>query len=341
MDINDYEYKTKSRPHVVILGAGASIASIPFGDKNGKKISVMKGFIKALGLESIIDDVSLNTKSDNLEDIYSEMHEKDCYSEQCIRLEQSIILDFMKYEIPNAVNIYDLLILGLTSKDLIATFNWDPLLLQAYQRVSRITKNLPEMCFLHGNVGVATCEKCKIISCAENLCPDCNGNLTPTKLLFPIKKKNYSDNSFIRNSWAMLQEKLSKAYMVTIFGYSAPKSDKEAVKMLKQVWGDIKNRNYEQFDIIDIREEEDVINSWEDFIHTHHYEYHKSFFESRIALFPRRTCETAFDQFMNNKWVKADKGFKEGQSFVEVKKQLSNLLEDELLKPKMLKNPYI
>ena len=45
-----YEYNMKKRPHVVILGAGASCAAIPNGDKNGKKISAMSGFIDKLGL---------------------------------------------------------------------------------------------------------------------------------------------------------------------------------------------------------------------------------------------------------------------------------------------------
>ena len=45
-----YELYTKTRPHVVILGAGASCATISTGDKYGKKISAMSGFIEKLGL---------------------------------------------------------------------------------------------------------------------------------------------------------------------------------------------------------------------------------------------------------------------------------------------------
>jgi len=37
---NEYERLMKNRPHVVILGAGATMAAIPGGDKNGKKIWV-------------------------------------------------------------------------------------------------------------------------------------------------------------------------------------------------------------------------------------------------------------------------------------------------------------
>ena len=34
--IKEYEYYMKNRPHVVILGAGASCAAIPNGDKYGR-----------------------------------------------------------------------------------------------------------------------------------------------------------------------------------------------------------------------------------------------------------------------------------------------------------------
>ena len=43
--------------------------------------------------------------------------------------------------------------------------------------------------------------------------------------------------------------------------------------MMKSAWGDIYDRNLEQLEFIDIRKEEDLINSWSEFIHTHHYDY--------------------------------------------------------------------
>lgn len=49
---------------MVILGAGASVAAIPNGDANGKKISAMVGFIDKLGMSDLIDSCNLNTTSD-------------------------------------------------------------------------------------------------------------------------------------------------------------------------------------------------------------------------------------------------------------------------------------
>lgn len=64
ISIEEYEYYMKNRPHVVILGAGASCAAIPNGDKNGKRIAAMSGFIDKLGLTDIISKVNINTTSD-------------------------------------------------------------------------------------------------------------------------------------------------------------------------------------------------------------------------------------------------------------------------------------
>ena len=65
-----------NRPHVVILGAGASVATIPDGDKFGVKCPVMNNAIETLGLQDIVDKANLQTKSPNLEDIYSEMYSR-------------------------------------------------------------------------------------------------------------------------------------------------------------------------------------------------------------------------------------------------------------------------
>ena len=66
--------------------------------------------------------------------------------------------------------------------------------------------------------------------------------------------------------------------MITIFGYSAPKSDVDAVKMMRQAWGNVKNRKLEEIELVDICAENEVFESWRDFIYNSHYMYHTSFF---------------------------------------------------------------
>ncbi len=65
----NFELVMKNKPHVVILGAGASVQAIPEGDANGKMVSVMAGFLDKLGMRDIINNVKLSKETDNLEDI--------------------------------------------------------------------------------------------------------------------------------------------------------------------------------------------------------------------------------------------------------------------------------
>lgn len=341
-----YELHMKKKPHVVILGAGASCAAIPNGDKYGKKISAMSGFISKLGLSEIISKIRINTLSDNLEDIYMELDERSKNEQNCKEVKEElekIIWEYMSnYQLPDNPTIYDFLVMSLTSKDLIATFNWDPLLVQAIERAMRYTNNIPKVVFLHGNVAVGFCETDNIMGNVGRICK-CGKPLNPMKLLFPIKKKDYSSDIAIGKSWEMLRNTLEKAYMVTIFGYSAPKSDVEAIAMMKKAWGSIDDRKLEEIELIDIRDEEAVISSWREFIYTHHYSYHTSFFDSTLARCPRRSCESTFDKLMKCIWLNGNKGFKENMSFYDIDQLTYKLIDEELkarVTKKCLSNPY-
>jgi hypothetical protein len=329
LDYENYENKMKLRPHVVILGAGASVAAIPNGDANGLKTSVMNGFIDKLGMRSLLENVELITRSENLEDVYSELSERSDCANVRAALEERIHDYFNNFRIPNEVTIYDMLLLSLRAKDVIATFNWDPLLLQAYQRASRITSKLPHLLFLHGNVLVGLCEEHKRGGHLGNVCPECHKEFAPTKLLYPVRDKDYSSDIFIRDSWNAIKMYMKRAYIVTVFGYSAPKTDAAAIALLKDAWGDVQDRQFEEIEIIDIRPEEELYRSWEAFIHTHHYKVYSNFFDSVIAKFPRRTCDAMFDMLMNVKFLDGSRGLKEGMNFAEVEEYFQPILQKE------------
>ena len=344
--MDDYETIMKKRPHVVLLGAGASCAALPKGDKYGKKISAMNGFLDTLGLSEIIRKIELQTESDNLEDIYMELDERSSIDKECAIAKDELekrIYDYMSdYTLPDSPTVYDFLLLSLTSKDLVATFNWDPLLVQACYRVSKITNNLPQLAFLHGNVAVGYCEEDNVIGPVGRICK-CNKPLHPIKLLYPIKKKDYNSETAIAKSWKTVQNALEKAYMVTIFGYSAPKSDVEALSILKKAWGEVEKRNLEEIEIIDLRPEEELVQSWKDFIHTHHYSCSQNFFDSYLGKFPRRTCEALFDMLMNNMFLDDKKGFSEDMDFETIQTKIKDLLVEETnskLSGEMLRHPY-
>ena len=58
-------------PHVVILGAGASLAACPDGDAYGNRLPVMTNLIETTGLSSLLNDRHSNV--DNFESFYSDL----------------------------------------------------------------------------------------------------------------------------------------------------------------------------------------------------------------------------------------------------------------------------
>lgn len=330
MNKHEYERKMKARPHLVLLGAGASIAAIPNGDKHGRKTSVMNGFIDKLGMRELITDVELETDSDNLEDIYSEIHQKPEYSEVLKELDDRIFSYFSEFEIPDEPTVYDCLVLSLRKKDAIATFNWDPLLVQAYMRCRTLTEDVPELLFLHGNVSVGVCNEHKRGGPINSRYSVCGKSFERIPLLYPVKEKDYDSHLLIRDSWNAVRQYMERAYMLTVFGYSAPKTDKSAIELLKSAWGSISDRNYEEIEIVDIREEEDVKKSWDDFIHSHHYSIHKSFYDTTLGKFPRRSTEALFDKSMNNMWLDDSKGLRDGMNFSQLGKYFVPIIKEEL-----------
>ncbi len=136
-------------PHVVILGAGASVASFLRGDRHGRRLPVMANFVEVLGLEDLIRNVGVDASPRNFEEIYDTLAGTPDKVTQRRALEDAVAQYFGGMEIGDEVTLYDELILSLREKDLIATFNWDPLLLQAYRRHVHFG-HLPRLAFLHG-----------------------------------------------------------------------------------------------------------------------------------------------------------------------------------------------
>jgi hypothetical protein len=127
---------------------------------------------------------------------------------------------------------------------------------------------------------------------------DTGGEFVRTPLLYPVTHKNYNQSEFIAHEWERLKAWLEGARRFTIFGYGAPKTDVEAVDLMGSAWGDPRQRNMEQIEIIDVKPQETLAERWQRFIHTHHYECFDSYFQSSLSLFPRRTGERFMHQFL-------------------------------------------
>ena len=321
----------KHRPHVVILGAGASVATIPHGDKYGRKISVMDGFIDTLGMRHILKGIKF--KSENLEDIYSELSRHQEYDEIRRKLEDTIREYFSRFRLPDEPTIYDLLLLSLKEKDVVATFNWDPLIIHAIQRVSIITKKIPSVLFLHGNVAIQICQKDGIAFFVPHIdtevCRECGQILSHCKLLYPVRQKNYSDDSYIKNQWDCIRYYLSQAYIVTFFGYSAPSTDVEAIKLLREAWGKSESRKMEEIEIIDIKDEVELENTWKPFVYSHHRRIHSSFYDSLAAQSPRRSTEDLYACLMDVQWLDYPNRLYPGMTWDQIKQHFAPILEEE------------
>lgn len=284
--------------HVVILGAGASIAStFRNSEKNGKKLPSMDNFSKIVGLDDIIEIIPHKLRADNFEKLYGNLHNDNPSSEIIIEIEKRIRNYFKNMELPNEPTIYDYMVLSLRKKDIIATFNWDPFLYQAWSRNSEFIKDLPQIVFLHGNVAMGYSKQDKMRGPAGMYMRKDGGYFEPTRLLYPVEQKNYTSDEFINFEWERVKYWLSKksgTVRATIFGYGAPSSDVEAISLLNNAWGTPEQREMEQFEIIDITPEEELRRRWNGFIHSHHYDITNNYFGSSLAFNPRRTSESYF-----------------------------------------------
>ena len=101
-----------------------------------------------------------------------------------------------------------------------------------------------------------------------------------------------------------------------------------AIELMKLAWGDIENREMEQTEMIDIKSEDTLCNTWQPFIHTHHYDVHRNFYESWIANHPRRTGEAHINQYYYAKFIN-NNPIPKDLSFLELWKWLKPLQDVE------------
>ena len=296
---DEIERVYNNKPHVVLLGAGASIASTYRNpEPGGKLLPSMYNITEIIGLNDIVASLPLHIIDPNFEKLYSTLVEEMPDSPQVKAINERIRRYFSEMRLPEQPTIYDYLVLSLRAEDIIATFNWDPFLYEAWirnepfftegKRSSECTmwhEMPPNVLFLHGNVrlGYSAADH-KAGPAGYAMRADGSGYFTPTQLLYPVAHKDYNSDEFIASQWSILQQRLKEAARVTVFGYSAPKTDVEAIALLKGAWGKPHLRNMEQFELIDVRPEDEVKASWDEFIHSHHYDYHTSFFDSSLVL---------------------------------------------------------
>jgi len=313
-------------PHVVILGAGASRAAFPDGDANRKRLPLLADLPDCLDLRAAISSAGFSAGAD-FESIYHELAASDRCPSLKAEIESRVRSYFELLVLPEEPTLYDYLLLSLRENNLIATFNWDPFLARAFMR-NRGASSLPELAFLHGNVEIGVCIKDSVKGFRGDTCRKCGRLLETTKLLYPVRNKDYNSDPFIANEWSVLKGSLKEAYMVTIFGYSAPTTDAAAVELMSRTWADNPTFELGQVTIVDIKSEEELEATWKPFFCRSHYGIHEKLSTTWILRHPRRSGEAlAMATLQNAPWP--DNPFPQFKSLQDLHAWIAPLVAEE------------
>ncbi len=280
-------------PHVVLLGAGASLAAFPHGDASSRRIPLMNDLVETLGLRPIMERCGLS-HSEDFEGFYSKLASDPSHDVTRKEIEREVETYFSAMVLPEEATVYDRILLSLRPEDAVFTFNWDPFLFDAYER-NFCKVNLPRIFFLHGNVRIGRCPKHKAQwGRRHRLCPTCGEAFTEIPLLYPVDNKKYSKDPYVSDSWDNARFFFRQALVLTIFGYSAPTSDAAAKKLLKSAWMKRSSREMEHVEVIDIIPESDLYARWKEFTPTGHFHPRQNLDRSWIARWPRRSREAVY-----------------------------------------------
>ena len=85
----------------------------------------------------------------------------------------------------------------------------------------------------------------------------------------------------------------------------------------------------EEVSVIDIIDEAEMLEKWDDFIYSHHYRYTNNFFDSYLGMFPRRSCETVFAMYSLNVPADGRRGFKPSMKWSDLYDFVYDLVLDE------------
>jgi len=263
----------------------------------------MVDFTEIVPVVPILEKSRIDWKGKNFEEVYSLLSESAELATVKRELEGAVFNYFSNLRLPESPTLYDKLVLSLRQKDVIATFNWDPFLIQALKRCSRVTDSLPMPLFLHGNVAHGYCERDSFQGPRGGICFRCGESLHDDKLLFPVRKKDYSSDPSIRKAWEVFRLALRDCLAVTIFGYAAPASDEDAVAIMSEAWGSPEKRQFETLEMIDLKSRDELRENWKRFIFSGHYRVHSDFSKSMLGNHPRRSGEAFLNQYMHGMFL--------------------------------------
>ena len=305
--------------HLVILGAGSTIATIPNGDKNGEESYTLANLLKDKTFTSFLEKVQRNFSTNDVEDLCKQLYKEDrpLYYE----FESLVRKKYARLELPEEFTILDRLVLSLTSNDAIVSFNWDDWVIQAYQRMSDYVPEemRPILAFPHGNAQTVYNNKHytskRIVT---------SPGWFDSPLNMPVDEIDYKSDVFINSQWHILDFFMRNAQMITFFGYRGPDSDEQDLKHLDELFA--KNEICDKIEIIDKDQESavEVAKRLERFKMQPNWLYPcADFWHSTIAKYPRRTLSVL------DNWNYSVRTSAKEESLAEFLKHIGPLIEEE------------
>lgn len=274
--------------HIVILGSGSTVATLK--ELNTEVNSyTLENFCEDPFFTQFLESLDIDYKKMNIEEIcdYLNKSDKEKYEELCKLIRQK----YEQIKLPKDTCILEKLLLSLTNKDVVISFNWDSLIIQAYNRVQDFIpqQELPDLLFPHGNVEAGYTDT--KYGCLSN--PQ-NAGFTPSPLNMPVDELDYLSNRFIQDQWNKFKRHIYEAQMITFFGYSGPPSDAKDMETFFNIF--VQNRDCARFEVIDKDTDtaKQVSQKWSQYIlYTEHEpECRGSFYESRMAIEPRQSIRS-------------------------------------------------
>lgn len=124
---------------------------------------------------------------------------------------------------------------------------------------------------------------------------------------------------------------MSNAAGITVYGYSAPVTDVEAVELMKSAYSVSQTKDIAPFTIINLSEnEQEQRKKWFDFYTDRMIMYCNKLEESILWKYPRVSLETIFDSILQQSPRKDGKPFKKFSSLEELQGFVQTISEFDL-----------
>jgi len=109
----------------------------------------MDNLVETIGFGEKLNSLGINPHELNFELVCSRLFPDQKYKDLLLEIEEDIHRYFSNMQLPEYPTLYGHLLLSLRKQDLVAIFNWDPLLFDSWERLDELFGRayLPQVVF--------------------------------------------------------------------------------------------------------------------------------------------------------------------------------------------------